>query len=255
MSLLNSHRDTLKVIFLSVARMNGTIILRVFGQLPGAHITNEDLTYFYLKPGYKAWNYFNAEHTQKVHDLIFKAKAHPGPFFAHEMTGDISEIELKMLRTEGFRIVLVLRDPRRVAASLMKLPPNDPKFREDLMAIGFGNMKHYWEHGLIDMVLDSQRFLAEEVYRQTIFSWLGLTYRSEYVTQMVRFRGEEFHEICAITKSWKDRVKNPWNGPSGSAMSLHSDESKPIEDTLVEPWMQDQLPAMVTLYQSIIAHA
>jgi hypothetical protein len=108
--MLRPTKRPKRIVLLTSARMNGTIILRCFGQIPGVGIRNEMSTYFHHKNVDKkdgiAWDSEpDAEHAEQINHII---KTTQNCFF-HEMAGDLTLTELQALKKNGFIIVAVIR--------------------------------------------------------------------------------------------------------------------------------------------------
>ncbi|AYV83853.1 MAG: hypothetical protein Hyperionvirus12_50 [Hyperionvirus sp.] len=178
-----------RVILLSGARMNATVILRCFGQIPGAVI---------YKRSDKC-----GEHMEKIRGMISIGNNHCGDIFFHEEAGNISLEELLVLRESGFVIVLVLRDPRKQFLSVRGLV-EDGVVRKEVLFLGWNNIAKYYDSGLIDHVIESGKFLGEKWYRNELFERLGFSYEASMANNMVRFHG------------------------AGDAMFLHRDMSEDV---------------------------
>lgn len=100
------------ILLLSSARLNGTIVLRSFGQLENVVISNEFTTYMNFEDakGYHAWDFHHDGHFRNVQQLVEMAKDASSRgliLVEHTMAGDLNDAELDLLRTE-FVIVAVV---------------------------------------------------------------------------------------------------------------------------------------------------
>jgi hypothetical protein len=252
MSNTNTQKKYPRILFLSIARMNGTIILRSFGQIPNSMIWNKIGTYFYHSmKGYHSWDFVNDEHTKQIDDIINKANEYSGPSFFHEVTGELNIFELDRLKENGFTVVLILRHPKKQFASFKKIRAEE-SYSQNIIREGWTNMNVYVNQNKIDFVIDSEKYLSNEVYRIRTVEKLGFQYRSEMATNMVRFLGEAFHNQCAITKKYDSPTKNIWNGPSGSSLSLHSDNSLEINESQLTKWEKLFLSQAIQIYENAL---
>jgi hypothetical protein len=203
-----------KIILLSLARMNGTIITRSFAQLVNSKIYNEITTHFYSTKGYVDFNTPSTEEELlKIKDMIQLANDNDSNGFIsifHEMAGDFKRDQIQILKDAGFIFILVIRDPRKQFASLQRLS-DDKNFRNNLEG-GWVTIDEMLEQNIIDGVIFSEKYLLEEAYRKAVLNDLGHLYHDGMANNMTECLGKDFHDICTITKSW-DNSNNLWNGP------------------------------------------
>lgn len=231
-AILICSKPPKKIILLSLPRCNGTIILRAFGQDLRVQIYNEHLTYFhYDDPKFRHYNHHDKNHYKTVSKMIKNAQKNDQITIYHEMAGDISYLELKKLKSAGFTIVFVARNPRAQLASLMKIL--EPNLIKHDFEIGWTNVQRYHDCGLIDFAINSQAYLVDVQYRASIHTILGLNITEKMLSNMTRYHGKKFHEICNITSSWlhpTDEKTNKWNAKAGSSLTLRKDSFADIEE-------------------------
>jgi hypothetical protein len=223
-----SLHPQVKILLLSSARCNGTIILRHMGQCPEAVIVNEMLTHFYSKVGPTGYIPHDSVTLPEYWSQVDALNQVEGRIvIAHEMAGDLTTEMLRKLRADGWTVVFVGRDPHRQYNSLHRLRDsgNDymtKEFIDNIVMVGACNIVHFHANGLIDHVLVSELYLGYESYRAGIADTLKVPFPAA-AGPMNRWLGAEFHKTCAITGSWPNAEKNPWNGPSGSSLELKED--------------------------------
>lgn len=226
-----SASKRMKIILLSSARCNGTVILRHFGQIPNSKIANERATRYYNEEGetgyVDCYQHTESRHLQQIKDLIQESN-NSEIFISHEQAGDFTVEELQFLRNDGFIIVACIRHLSRQINSLFRLSDNK-EFRDNIIRIGVRNMVEFYRLGLIDHILISEQYLSEPEYREQIWKEIGLIDYISYAVStgpMTRFLGAKFHRNCTITgnpKGFPKPLNNPWNGPSACSLYLLPD--------------------------------
>lgn len=238
------------IIFISLPRANGTIILRSFGQLAGSEIYNEYLTTLPLPN--RPWS--GNVRKEKVDSIIKQANTHANNgtlCFHHEIVGTVSLGELQLLKPH-FTIVAVIRHPRKQLTSLKRLSDASDAVCQNLLEHGWKNIHKYHEEKLIDHVLDAERYINEEIYRRNFYKQLGLEYHANCANNLVRFHGEEFHPRCEVTRNVANASDNPWNGPAAISLKLHPDTTPHITDNKLNLWEKSFMPFMTNVFTTLV---
>ncbi|AYV81128.1 MAG: hypothetical protein Harvfovirus17_22 [Harvfovirus sp.] len=230
-----------RIIFLSSAKMNATVILRCFGQIPGAQIYNQ-FAMDPIHPGYTRWDFVDDDHLGKIQNMISLANRNKSDIFFHEKVGNISLKELQILKTNGFSIVLVLRDPRKQFNSLGKSSVGNEKLKMNYLSVGWGNIEKYFDEAMFDYVIDAVKFLDDNYYRSVVFENLQLKYHPKMANNMVRFLGDRFKEICSL--------QGDKNSLAMSSILLHMDLESVNMDGF-NKWEQGFYPTAFAIYKKI----
>lgn len=245
------------IVLLSSARMNGTIVLRSLGQADNVVISNEYTTHMNMKglEGYHHWDDFHDGHYQQVLQLVQKARnaRSQGKFYVeHSMAGDLNDEEMAAIRGSMALVVAVLRRPEKQFLSLKKLPtahPQPDEFRWNIIEQGWRSLEHFHRRGDIDLVLDSERWLSDESYRREMTTQMGMTYSENMAKNMTRYLGQDFHDICEITRHWGD---NQWNGQAAKSTELHPDNAAFARPEDLTGREREFLPDARTIYQKML---
>lgn len=241
-----------KIILLSLARMNGTVITKSLGQIKNAVICNEFLTHF--PNGYI--NFDDAslpEEVQRIETMISVTEEllvsnHIAIF--HEMAGDFKRDQIKLLKEAGFVFILILRDPRRQFSSLRRIATDD-KIRDNLEK-AWKNIKEFHTEGWIDHIISSECYLSDQSYRKKIITKLCHEYNNiTMATNMTKWIGQEFHDVCTITKNWNNE-NNLWNGPAAQSTFLHNDTTEFVDKKKLEQWEQHNLAQAMNIYSTVL---
>lgn len=233
----------------SSAYMNGSIILRHFGQIPGSIIFNEWSTYSKCQSkGYYTWSYDTSEHDKQCEKWLITEETQPADTFSHEMVGDLSLNWMNIIKDRGSKMILILRNPMKQLLCLKKLFPFDDDCCRNIFEQGWLNIEKYWTDGLFDLVIDSEKFLEDETYRIKIFNNLGPQYDPEFATNMTRFHGEEFLKCCGTPSNHSD--ESTW-----LSLMLYSDNSLLIRRDQMTEWEKSFMSIAQKIYNNIISHA
>lgn len=213
-----------KIIFLSLARCNGTIALRFFGQQPQIQIANHQLTRFHddVKVISHCDDDFRIAKLKALNKIACNSKC----FISHEMADDLTTRELTYLISLGWQIVIIVRHPGKQYASLLDLQREgaDENMRTNILLQGWTNLAHFAFHLPIACIIDGTNFCNSSTYRRSCFKQLGFKYALEY-ENMDNYLADDFHNVCQITKSWG---YNRWNGLAAKSTQMQADNRSPI---------------------------
>lgn len=213
-----------KIILLSSARCNGTIILRYLGQRSNTKIINEYFTRYF--DDVKSVSHDNKSfRTHKIVDLEKLAIAYENEgadmFVTHEMANDLTIKEMKLLILRGWECYIIKRNPCKQLASLLDLKNSGASDEVIIETIrdSWNNLKEYKRQFKIKRVIDSTLWCNCKEFRKELLRSMNIKYDEKYET-LEKYYGDEFHNICYITKNVGN---NPWNGKAATSKMILED--------------------------------